>query len=234
MNKSRLLGAVCACLIFISINANAVVVNTLNGVDYDWLELTATAGMSRNQVQGQIDAAVLGDALFGYEYASRQLIEDLFLSYSSWDGINGQHGASGVLAGINAYLNDFGRTSTDAGDGVNGTWNTVDGGVVAWDGSTSAYGIYGTASECSALNSCRSSMTLFTDTAGVATMAWQHDVGGWNSAYLTPTLVLDSSANSIFGSHLVRTSAVPIPATAWLFGSGLFGLIGVARREMRV
>jgi hypothetical protein len=25
-------------------------------------------------------------------------------------------------------------------------------------------------------------------------------------------------------------SAVPVPATAWLFGSGLLGLIGVARR----
>ena len=36
------------------------------------------------------------------------------------------------------------------------------------------------------------------------------------------------------GQHLdmyLTTSAVPIPAAAWLFGSGLIGLIGVARRK---
>ncbi|MEE8427904.1 MAG: VPLPA-CTERM sorting domain-containing protein [Gammaproteobacteria bacterium] len=28
-------------------------------------------------------------------------------------------------------------------------------------------------------------------------------------------------------------SAVPIPAAGWLFGSGLLGLIGIARRKKR-
>jgi hypothetical protein len=28
-------------------------------------------------------------------------------------------------------------------------------------------------------------------------------------------------------------SAVPVPAAVWLFGSGLLGLIGVARRKSR-
>lgn len=32
----------------------------------------------------------------------------------------------------------------------------------------------------------------------------------------------------------VTVSAVPVPATAWLFGSGLLGLIGVARRKVHV
>jgi len=32
--------------------------------------------------------------------------------------------------------------------------------------------------------------------------------------------------------HAGNVSAVPIPATAWLFGSGLLGLIGMARRRM--
>ena len=31
----------------------------------------------------------------------------------------------------------------------------------------------------------------------------------------------------------LQTSPVPVPAAAWLFGSGLIGLIGVARRKMR-
>ena len=32
----------------------------------------------------------------------------------------------------------------------------------------------------------------------------------------------------------VGSSAVPVPAAAWLFGSGLIGLIGVARRKTRI
>ena len=32
-------------------------------------------------------------------------------------------------------------------------------------------------------------------------------------------------------SLVIQTSAVPIPAAVWLFGSGLIGLIGVARRK---
>ncbi len=33
------------------------------------------------------------------------------------------------------------------------------------------------------------------------------------------------------GVALVRVSSVPLPAAAWLFGSGLLGLIGVAKRK---
>ena len=33
------------------------------------------------------------------------------------------------------------------------------------------------------------------------------------------------------GSYLVRTSVVPVPAAVWLFGSGLIGLISIARRK---
>jgi len=40
LKKSRLLRTVRASLAAVSINADAVVVNTLTGVDYEWLELT--------------------------------------------------------------------------------------------------------------------------------------------------------------------------------------------------
>jgi hypothetical protein len=35
-------------------------------------------------------------------------------------------------------------------------------------------------------------------------------------------------------SITISTSAVPVPAAVWLFGSGLIGLIGIARRKARV
>ena len=49
---------------------------------------------------------------------------------------------------------------------------------------------------------------------------------GWDVSY-----ILDA-----FGTDIVRLSvqAVPIPATVWLFGSGLLGLIGVARRKKAI
>lgn len=41
--------------------------------------------------------------------------------------------------------------------------------------------------------------------------------------------------NVIVGSWLVReASVVPIPAAVWLFGSGLLGLVGVARRKASI
>ena len=42
--------------------------------------------------------------------------------------------------------------------------------------------------------------------------------------------VTDSSSDASRGSYLVR-SVVPVPAAVWLFGSGLLGLIGFARRK---
>ncbi len=41
------------------------------------------------------------------------------------------------------------------------------------------------------------------------------------------------TTNPGLGSFLVRTSVVPVPAAAWLFGSGLIGLIGMSRTRNR-
>ena len=62
-----------------------------------------------------------------------------------------------------------------------------------------------------------------------------------DGTWLSDSEVIDLGANSytvIFdnGGSLVEidvqvVSAVPIPAAAWLFGSGLLGLIGIAKRK---
>jgi hypothetical protein len=55
-----------------------------------------------------------------------------------------------------------------------------------------------------------------------------------NLAYDLMTVKIDFSlsANSAVGiSGFVEQSPVPVPAAVWLFGSGLIGLIGIARRK---
>ena len=50
--------------------------------------------------------------------------------------------------------------------------------------------------------------------------------------YLVVFAGKDGSGNKIFGNTLaVDVQAVPVPAAVWLFGSGLIGLVGVARRR---
>jgi hypothetical protein len=43
---------------------------------------------------------------------------------------------------------------------------------------------------------------------------------------LTPVI-----EDGFFTGYSMQTTAVPIPAAAWLFGSGLLGLVGIARRK---
>lgn len=119
--------ALTASALVLSSSVNASVINTLNGINYEWLELTETVGMSRVQVQTAIDAAVPGELLYGYTYASRSLVEDLLLSYAAWDQIDGYHGDPAVATGMAAYHSDFGTLSTIPGDGYNSIFNTVDG-----------------------------------------------------------------------------------------------------------
>lgn len=65
----------------------------------------------------------------------------------------------------------------------------------------------------------------------------------WFATSITFTATLDTHAlgfgpNSVSGQNAflgidgIGISAVPVPAAVWLFGSGLIGLIGIAKRKM--
>jgi len=45
------------------------------------------------------------------------------------------------------------------------------------------------------------------------------------------TYILDDFGTDILRLSVLSTSAVPIPSAIWLFGSGLIGLISMARRR---
>ena len=107
-----------AIALVLSTNVNATIINTLNGITYEWMEISATLNMTRDQVEAQLTD--VNSELYGYEYASRGLVEELLLSYSSWDGLSGWHGDTNVVTGIESFITDFGITSSSPGDGFDG------------------------------------------------------------------------------------------------------------------
>ena len=54
--------------------------------------------------------------------------------------------------------------------------------------------------------------------------------GDWQDGNLLP--IPDADVN-YFGAQ-VNVNAVPVPAAVWLFGSGLIGLVGIARRKTQL
>ena len=111
---------------------------------------------------------------------------------------------------VNATDNGGGNFSLDF-SGWNVTWN----GIAAIN-----MGSGGTASLVCSTVACSAGATYVLDYAAVVP---DGDPSGFgNVAY---TLHLEGTVGEV--------SAVPVPAAAWLFGSGLIGLVGVARRKAR-
>ena len=64
---------------------------------------------------------------------------------------------------------------------------------------------------------------LAADAGGGVSLLFKADCGA------NPTCRFDAVIDNV--SIVTDVSAVPVPAAAWLFGSGLLGLVGVARRK---
>ena len=150
MMKSRLLGAVCACIcIFLSFAANASIV-TYNGTDYNVTATTLTSyDASASQLQSQVWWGDSSAAMFFADSVGDQL---------------------GVL-------------------------NGTGGAYFLWNPPGDA---------------------LYPD-------AYKYD--------LDQDLVQAWSISSTGGFKFAVATVVPIPAAVWLFGSGLIGLVGLARRK---
>jgi len=225
--------AISVFALIISTSVNASILNTLNGVNYEWLELTETEGLHFATVNQRL--ADPDDVLYGYENASRQLVEDLLLSYVPWDGIAGHYAAPDVTSGMEQFFTDFGILRT--GSASNSAYDTVDGYTIAENTAVSfneSYGVYGSGNECGdAFTKCLSRLFMTYDENGTAISMWINDWdSGFDATNTNPlTIHWTDSATRDIGSYLVRTSVVPVPAAVWLFGSGLIGLVGFSRRK---
>lgn len=223
-----------ATALLLSTSANASIIRTLDGASYEWLEVTATQGISRSDVLAQINAANPGDTLYGYEYASRALVEALFSSYFTPDALTGWHGYGDSIVGIDAMISDFGATWSQTTDDPFVRANpVVDGDFVYANAASwlSMLAIYGLDGECSG-NVCDARVDIKYDDDNVAYLAWYGP--DWGADATHPAAAQwspDAFGASNRGSFLVRTAVVPVPAAVWLFGTGLIGLVGLARRK---
>ena len=214
MNKSRLLGAVCACLAVFSFSANAALLsvdlNTFgdglitrdDSTGLDWLDLTETNNTSRDYVLTQLGSGGLFD---GWRYATSTEVVALWADNFGIDlGLGASPSSPTVDPGVQMAASFLGNIINETYPGfydygTTGVTSTV---------STNYYPQY--------------------DLLGA-----YHQIGSPSTSYLTRTnsSLATSSSQGDAGHYLVQTSPVPVPAAVWLFGSGLLGLIGIARSK---
>ena len=228
MAFKSIIGAACTCLLVTSINANAAIINTLSGVDYEWLELTETAGMSRLDVETELMNP--SSSLYGYEYASRELVHDLFLSYTPWNGISGRHTESAVVQGREQFLFDFGVLYTNYYPGTQSATD-INENLFTYSYYRLSRAFYGFGDECGTGLSCYAYQDLFLDSSVSPVGANLQASQGYEYPYESVGTVSNGLADTGYGSLLIKSTVVPLPAAVWLFGSGLIGLIGIARRK---
>ena len=210
MNKSRLLGAVCACLLTFTTCLNpAYAVTTTANIDVDLDNYDSFDGEGYSQTFSvSIPTLSVGD------------IVDTTLNFIDEKSLTLSETSTGVHFLQIVYFPSNGATGTAF---ANTTFEFlgVNGDLIISDP------IMGTTS----CGTCIAS-TLFADLT--------------NSSFSFAGLNIVSEITAIpdpFGSDqmlfsfsgwnagTVSISSVPIPASVWLFGSGLLGLIGIARKK---
>ena len=218
--KITALGAT-ALLLCSSYSAQAtIVLPTCNAlaVQCEFLEFSYSQNYSRDEID--IMRTQESSVFYGYQYASRAETAALLDSYFALP--------------LTGY--DTGWRPETYNAAVNFLTDLVALDMTTSSGATSFF--YGTDSE-TIFNPDTTSYLGYVayDNGNIFTPAqgYFYETQGTDSSYtVIPEFTNDSSYNMYTASLLVKyvdVSAVPVPAAAWLFGSGLIGLIGIARRR---
>ena len=208
LNKS-IIGATCTCLAVVSFNANSALMPVLGGLAYydpdadlTWLADANAAGATMNWADANAWAAGLDVAgVTGWRLPDT-LQQDASCSGQSGGVVSYGYNCTGSEMG-NLFYNVLGGV---AGQSITTTHNTN-------------YDLFSNVQ-----SSYYWSATEYAPTTGGA---WLFHMG----------LGLQNGTNdknfSFYGWAVQSgdVSAVPVPAAVWLFGSGLLGLIGVAKRK---
>ena len=222
MAIKSIIGATCVCLAIVSFNVSAALISANDsffGVDsltidtstnLAWLDLSITEGISFNEISGELG---IGGIYYGYRYASPDEVFFLFVEAQIPD--------------INS-VGDFG-----IGTVANATPALA---LIELMGPTSQTHQGVTLSEINGFSSQHVFMNGFDliqmpyvrVREGVTT---QEGLQSFGEAFTTGTWIFPSNPYEGVGSWLVKSTVVPIPSAVWLFGSGLIGLVGFARRR---
>lgn len=206
--------AITSTAIVLSTSANAALISngsftTDTDTGLDWLDLTQTVSTDYSDVVSQMSA---GGQFEGWTLASRDQVITFL----------GNAGGNGVYDGTND-THDISSAHYDSG------WQTGNNGVVA--PLLNMWGNFSTDPQNHSAHFIFDEQDIY----GHYTMGYLFDTTkaswGLTSDLMEITTTWSGSASTQVGAALVRTSVVPVPAAVWLFGSGLVGLVGFARRK---
>jgi len=209
-----LLGIICTSIVILSTGANAALIERLGGLAYydDVADLTWLADANYAQTSGY-DA----DGQMTWADANAWAAGLTVDGVSGWrlpDTIQPDSSCSGQSGGVS-----YGYNCT--GSELGNLFYNVLGGVAGSSITTTHNANYDLFSNVQSVGYWSA-----TEYAPTPTDAWFFDM---NDGY---QLVNNKTSN--YYAWAVQSgdvSAVPVPAAVWLFGSGLLGLIGVARRK---
>jgi len=170
----------------------------------DWLDLTETDNLSYNDVSSQLGT---GGDFEGWRYATAAEAEDLFVQFGLPIAflleIPPSEANSTAITNMVTFLGDT-LADYPANSVFYGTSGVVE--YAASPGTHQRLGAY----------------------------LWGDPTRATIETSVTECCpAFDTVAETYFGHYLVQSTVVPVPSAVWLFGSGLIGLLGVARR-MRV
>jgi len=246
MKKSCLLGTVCACMLFASLSVNASTVVYSN--DFDGSEVfgsgvtgsltgvtTAVAVPTGYANTGIFSGSMLfnDSVLQGGNEALRTTLtlmnlpahDSIDINFAlaiidSWDSTDGGSGNSPdyfnvTVGGVSIFKETYANASG------NTTYSDPDNTLVATGNLGFATGMFFDSDR--AYNASIDSAFNVPHSGSALIIEWFTSGAGWQGT--------DDESWGMDNLSITITSAVPIPAALWLFGSGLLGLVGMARRK---
>ncbi len=192
-----------------STSVNAALVDndtftTDTSTNLDWFDLTQTTGYSYNQMLSNFSD--VNSKFYGFTYATQADLGILWVNAGYTGNFNNYTSDLNDRAVITELFNLFGQTGTNCCNRSDGMFD---------DGDTDT----------------NISFLYFIPELS----PWQSRVSISFNSLSSDDINWSSSGANDMGSWIYRDSnflsQVPIPAAVWLFGSGLIGLIDVARRK---